>query len=120
MAKKATKLSDDEIARRLSSLPRWRRDGDFICRRFETHGWKGTLMAINAVGHLCEAAWHHPDLAASYNWVEVRLQTHDAGGISARDFELAAKIEEFVAWRPAAESALEGTPADERHAYIKE
>ncbi len=59
MAKKASKLSDDEIARRLSSLPRWRRDGDFICRRFETHGWKGTLMAINAVGHLCEAAWHH-------------------------------------------------------------
>ena len=77
-------------------------------------------MVINAVGHLAEAAWHHPDIAASYAWVEVRLMTHDAGGISDKDFELAGKIEETVNWRPGEESgALEGTPADPRFAYIK-
>jgi 4a-hydroxytetrahydrobiopterin dehydratase len=78
-------------------------------------------MVINAVGHLAEAAWHHPDLKASYAWVEVKLQTHTAKGITDKDFELARKIEDFVSWRPAKEGgALEGTPTgDQRFAYIK-
>jgi len=79
-------------------------------------------MVINTVGHLAEAAWHHPDLTASYAWVEVRLMSHDAKGITVRDFALAQKIEEVVQWRPgAAEDApLEGTPAgDLRFAYVK-
>ena len=41
-------------------------------------------MVINTVGHLAEAAWHHPDITASYAWVEVRLMTHTAKGITAR------------------------------------
>ena len=57
-------------------------------------------MVINAVGHLAEAAWHHPDLTASYAWVEVRLMTHDHKGITDKDFELAKKIEEVVQWQP--------------------
>ena len=77
-------------------------------------------MVINTVGHLAEAAWHHPEIAASYNWVEVRLQNHDAKGITDKDFELAAKIESVVHWQPAREGgALTGTPADPRFAYIK-
>jgi len=78
-------------------------------------------MVINTVGHLAEAAWHHPDLTASYAWVEVRLQNHAAKGITDKDFELAKKIEEVVHWQPAqAAGALEGTPAgDQRFAYIK-
>ena len=84
-------------------------------------GWKGTLMVINAVGHLAEAAWHHPDLRASYAWVEVKLTTHSAKGVTDKDFELARKIEEVVCWRPGLEGgALEGTPTgDQRFAYIK-
>ena len=58
-------------------------------------------MAVNAVGHLAEAAWHHPDIACSYAWLEVKLMTHDAKGITDKDFELAKKIEEVVGWRPA-------------------
>ena len=112
----------DEIARKIATdLPRWRYEDGFIKRTYKTQGWKGTLMAVNAIGHLAEAAWHHPDLVASYPSVEVRLQTHDAGGITDRDFALARKIEDVVMWRPGREGgALEGAPEnDERFAYIK-
>jgi|SRR5579872_4696772 len=114
--------SDAEIKQRLArELAKWHLENGFICRKYQTHGWKGTLMVINAVGHLAEAAWHHPDIAASYSWVEVRLQNHAAKGITDKDFELAKKIEEVILWRPGkAGGALEGTPEnDERFAYIK-
>ena len=76
-------------------------------------------MAVNAIGHLAELAWHHPDLRAIYPRVEVRLDTHDAGGVTDRDFELARKIESVLQWRPGREGgALEGTPDDPAHAYI--
>lgn len=114
-------FSDAEVDARLKAeLPQWRLEGGFIRRVYRTQSWKATLMVINAVGHLAEAAWHHPDIAASYSWVEVKLQNHAAKGITDKDFALARKIEETVLWRPGKEgSPLEGTPADERHAYIK-
>ncbi len=102
-------------------LPTWRLEDGWIRRTYKTSSWKGTLMVINTVGHLAEAAWHHPDITASYAWVEVRLQTHTAKGITGKDLELAAKIEEVVQWQPGKEGgALEGTPeSDQRVAYIK-
>lgn len=114
--------ADAEIGKRLEDeLPHWRIEGGWIRRTYRTQGWKGTLMVINTIGHLAEAAWHHPDLTASYAWVEVRLQTHTAKGITDKDFQLARKIEEVVMWQPGkAGGALEGTPdADQRFAYIK-
>lgn len=109
------------VARLAKELPHWRYENGWIRRKFKTHSWKGTLMAINAVGHLAEAAWHHPDIAASYAWLEVKLMTHTAKGVTDKDFELAKKIEEVVSWQPGkAGGALEGTPAhDQRFAYIK-
>jgi 4a-hydroxytetrahydrobiopterin dehydratase len=119
MAKDRT-YSDGEITERLRrDLPRWTLANGHICRKYETHGWKGTLMVINTVGHLAEAAWHHPDIAASYSWVEVRLQNHSANGITDKDFELAKKIEDVVQWQPGKDGVLDGTPSDERFAYIK-
>ena len=113
--------SDTEIEERLTQiLPRWRLEDGWIRRKNKTNSWKGTLMVINAVGHLAEAAWHHPDLTASYAWVEVRLMNHAAKGITEKDFALAKKIAEVVGWQPGAEGgALEGTPTDPRFAYIK-
>ena len=114
--------ADDEVTQRLQrELPHWRLEEGWIRRTYKTNGWKGTLMVINAIGHLAEAAWHHPDITASYAWVEVRLKTHTAKGITDKDFELARKIEEVVAWQPGKEGgALEGTPqGDRRFAYIK-
>jgi len=111
--------SDDEIKARLTrELPHWSLDNGFIRRKYRTHNWKGTLMVINTVGHLAEAAWHHPEIAASYAWVEVRLQNHSAKGITDKDFELARKIEDVVHWQPGKEGrALEGTP--ESDGYVK-
>jgi pterin-4a-carbinolamine dehydratase len=77
-------------------------------------------MVASAIGHLAEAAWHHPELVVTYSSIEVRLQTHDAGGITEKDFELAAKIEEPVMGRPeGGKSALTGTPRDDAHGYIR-
>ena len=108
-------------ARLKRELPHWYLEGGWIRRKYRTHGWKGTLMVINTVGHLAEAAWHHPDITASYAWVEVRLQNHAAKGITDKDFELAKKIEDVVHWQPGKTGgALEGTPEnDQRFAYIK-
>lgn len=104
------------------NLPTWRLEDGWIRRTYKTNSWKGTLMVVNTVGHLAEVAWHHPDITASYAWVEVRLMTHTAKGITMKDLELARKIEDVVYWRPSKDegSALEGTPeGDMRFAYVK-
>ena len=113
-------LTADVIAARLAAeLPHWTYENGWIRRRIRTSGWKSTLMVINTVGHLAEAAWHHPDIAASYAFVVVKLQTHSAGGITELDFALAKKIEDVVCWQPAREGLFEGTPTDPRFRYIK-
>ncbi len=112
--------SDAEIEARLrEELPHWYYEKGWIRRKYKTAGWKATLMVVNTVGHLAEAAFHHPDLTVSYAFVIVKLMTHSAKGITDKDFELAKKIEEVVMWRPGEDSALEGTPDDPRFKYIK-
>lgn len=114
-------LPADELALRLrAELPLWTLEGGAMCRLVRTGGWKATLMVVNTIGHLAEAAWHHPDLAVSYNRVRIALSTHEAQGITVRDLALAAKIEQVLMWRPGAEpgAVLEGTPAVPQHAYI--
>ncbi len=112
--------TEAEIRERLEKdLPHWYYEKGWIRRKYRTSGWKGTLMVINAVGHLAEAAWHHPDIAATWGSVQVTLTTHSAGGITEKDFALARKIEQFVQWQPGREdTALEGTPDDPRYQYI--
>ncbi len=101
-------------------LPHWFYENGWIRRKYKTSGWKGTLMVINTVGHLAEAAWHHPDISASYAFVIVKLQNHAAKGITDKDFVLAKKIESVVQWKPGEEEGtLEGTPDDSRFKYIK-
>jgi len=124
----ATVYSEAEVKVKLEKeLPYWFLENGWMRRKYKTSGWKATLMVVNTVGHLAEAAWHHPDLTVSYAFVIVKLQTHDAKGITDKDFELAAKIEQVIGWQPAKEaqdnglkSALEGTPNDDvRFKYIK-
>ena len=115
--KERTYTAEETTARLQRDLPHWSLDKGSIRRLYRTHGWKGTLMVVNAVGHLAEVAYHHPDILASFASVEVRLQNHEAKGITDKDFELARKIEDVVTWRPGAEGgALEGPPAKDKQA----
>jgi len=114
--------TENEVKAKLKAeLPHWFLENGWIRRKYKTSGWKATLMVVNTVGHLAEAAWHHPDLTVSYAFVVVKLCTHDAKGITDKDFELASKIEQVIAWQPALdEGALTGTPnEDARFKYIK-
>lgn len=113
--------SEEEIKHKLEQeLPHWYFENGWIRRKYKTHGWKGTLMVVNTIGHLSEAAFHHPDLTVSYAFVIVKLMTHSAKGVTDKDFELASKIEEVVHWQPGIEGGhLEGTPSDARFAYLK-
>ena len=114
--------SEAEIKTKLDAeLPKWFYEEGWIRRKYKTEGWKGTLMVVNTVGHLAEAAWHHPDLTVSYAFVNVKLCTHSAKGITDKDFELAKKIESVVHWQPKKDGgALEGTPSDDqRFRYVK-
>lgn len=114
--------TEAETQARLSEeLPGWTLKEGWIRRKYKTSGWKGTLMVVNTIGHLAEAAWHHPDLTVSYAFVNVKLMNHAAKGITEKDFALARKIEEVVMWQPGIDdnSPLEGTPDDNRFKYIK-
>lgn len=113
--------SDQEVEARLKEeLPYWYLENGWIRRKYKTSGWKATLMVVNTVGHLAEAAFHHPDLTVSYAFVIVKLMNHAAKGITDKDFALARKIEEVVAWQPGKEEGpLDGTPDDPRFKYIK-
>jgi 4a-hydroxytetrahydrobiopterin dehydratase len=112
----------DEVRAKLATeLPHWYLEDGWIRRKYKTSGWKSTLMVVNTVGHLAEAAWHHPDLTVSYAFVIVKLVTHTAKGVTEKDFALAKKIEEVIQWQPGLEGgALEGTPNDDpRFKYLK-
>jgi 4a-hydroxytetrahydrobiopterin dehydratase len=114
--------SEEEVKAKLAAeLPHWYFEDGWIRRKYRTSGWKATLMLVNTVGHLAEAGWHHPDLTVSYAFVIVKLMSHDAKGITDRDFALAKKIEEVVQWQPGKEGgALQGTPNDDaRFKYLK-
>jgi Pterin-4a-carbinolamine dehydratase len=113
--------TDEEVQARLKEeLPHWYLEEGWIRRKYKTSGWKGTLMVVNTVGHLAEAAFHHPDLTVSYAFVIVKLKNHAAKGITDKDFALAKKIEEVIQWQPGKEDGpLEGTPEDPRFKYIK-
>lgn len=112
MADKPRVYTEGEVQQKLATdLPNWYFEDGWIRRYYKTDGWQATLMLVTTVGYLAEAAYHHPDLTVSWAKLWVKLQTHDAGGITDKDFELAQKIEQTVLWRPADDSALApGTP----------
>jgi 4a-hydroxytetrahydrobiopterin dehydratase len=109
---KPKKYELDEIDAKLKEhgLDDWYYEDGWIRRKYNTDGWPTTLMLVNAIGYLCEAAWHHADLAVTWGKLWVKLTTHSSGGITDNDFALARKIEDTVLWRPEESSSLEGSP----------
>ena len=85
-------LTQTEIERELQTIPQWQQQEQTITRTFK---FKNFVEAVDFVARLvepAEAAGHHPDLAISYNKVTVSLTTHDAGGLTQKDFDLAQTI----------------------------
>ncbi|PSP33766.1 4a-hydroxytetrahydrobiopterin dehydratase [Halobacteriales archaeon QH_10_67_22] len=90
----ADTLSDDEIAAQLPDG--WDRDGDEIVRTYEFETYLGGVGFAAGAGGLAQEAFHHPEMTIGWREVEVRLTTHDAGGVTEKDIELAERFEELV------------------------
>ncbi|MFB6171031.1 MAG: 4a-hydroxytetrahydrobiopterin dehydratase [Haloarculaceae archaeon] len=87
-------LSDDEIEAQLPNG--WDRDGDEIVRTFEFESYLEGVGFAAGAGGLAEEAFHHPDMYVGWREVQVRLTTHDAGGITAKDVDLAGRLNELA------------------------
>lgn len=86
-------LSDEEIEARLGAVEGWSRDGDAIVREFERGDFVGSVRFVDALVGPAEELGHHPDIEISWATVTVRISTHSEGGLTAADFELAARID---------------------------
>jgi 4a-hydroxytetrahydrobiopterin dehydratase len=87
------RLTPEEVERRLKALPRWRREGSAIVAEFTFPDFRQALAFVNRVGDAAEARGHHPDIDIRYRRVRLALTTHDAGGLTARDLEMAQALE---------------------------
>lgn len=86
------KLSEAQVQDHLAKVPGWVVEGGMIVRTFALKDFTAALTFVGACGYLAEAAGHHPDITINYNRVKLALVTHDAGGLTERDFALAAHI----------------------------
>jgi 4a-hydroxytetrahydrobiopterin dehydratase len=92
----ATRLAEDAVVRELAALPAWARDGDAIRRTWTFADFRTAMIFVNGVAALAEKANHHPDMTIHYNEVTLRLWSHDAGGLTTRDFTLARTIDAIL------------------------
>lgn len=86
-------MSEDEVWERLSALPRWARAGTAIERTYTFDSFAGAMSFVDRVARLAEEVDHHPDIDIRYDRVRLALSTHSAGGLTSRDFDLAARID---------------------------
>ena len=87
------RLSDDQVSARLPEIPEWERQGDEIVRSYRAPSFIEGIAFVQRVAELAEAANHHPDIDIRWRTVRIALTTHDAGGLSGNDFNLAAQID---------------------------
>ncbi|MFM8468375.1 MAG: 4a-hydroxytetrahydrobiopterin dehydratase [Limisphaerales bacterium] len=92
-----SKLSPAQIKVALASIPQWRRKASVISCTYEFADFVVAMKFVNAVARAAEKAWHHPDIDIRWNKVTLALTTHDAGGLTDKDFALAAKFDALAA-----------------------
>ncbi|HKF23171.1 MAG TPA: 4a-hydroxytetrahydrobiopterin dehydratase [Candidatus Angelobacter sp.] len=85
-------LTDSEIQQALAKLPGWQRSGIAIQRVFQFPDFKAAMQFVNKVADAAEQANHHPDIDIRYNKVTMGLVSHDAGGVTQRDVQMAERI----------------------------
>lgn len=89
-------LGEDEIDALLRDLPGWEREGQAIVKAYDRGDFAGSVEFVRRLAEPAEAMDHHPDLSISWSEVRVSLATHSAGGLTARDFELARRIDQLA------------------------
>jgi 4a-hydroxytetrahydrobiopterin dehydratase len=90
------KLTDIEIAKKITSLEDWDFYDNALHTDFEFDNFKDCMSAMNRIAFECEALNHHPEWTNSYNTLDIKLTTHDAHGVTLLDFELASIINQIV------------------------
>jgi 4a-hydroxytetrahydrobiopterin dehydratase len=86
-------LSDAEVEEKLAGLDGWSQSGEAIEKSFKRGDFVGAVAFVSSLVEPAEAMNHHPDVAISWETVTVSISTHSEGGLTAADFELAAKID---------------------------
>ncbi len=89
-------LSAAEVASHLTRVPDWKVENGELVRTFQFEDFRASMRFVNEVAGLAEAATHHPDIDIRYNRVRLALVTHDAGGLTAKDFDLAAQVDKLA------------------------
>ncbi len=92
----AAQLDEAAIGARMNELLDWKRAGDRIQKQFKLASFPRAIGFVTQVAFLAEAARHHPDIDIRYNKVTLALTTHDVGGLSDEDFDLARQIDELL------------------------
>jgi 4a-hydroxytetrahydrobiopterin dehydratase len=88
-----SKLKLTQIKSALATVPAWKKKGDTITRLYQFKDFPAAIKFVNAVARLAEKAWHHPDIDIRWNKVTLALTTHEAGGLTKKDFALAKKFD---------------------------
>jgi 4a-hydroxytetrahydrobiopterin dehydratase len=89
------RLEENQIASAMTTVPEWNRQGDAIARTFQFKDFPAAVKFVDAMALLAEQAWHHPDIDIRWNKVKLVLTTHDAGGLTQRDFDLARQFDQL-------------------------
>jgi len=89
------RLAAAQIKPTLATVPQWQRQGDTISRTFQFKDFPAAVKFVDAVAELAEQAWHHPDIDIRWNKVTLALTTHDAGGLTQKDFDLARQFDQL-------------------------
>lgn len=89
-------LTNEQAQANLSQLSGWQIENGQLVKTFQFKSFRGSLDFVNRVGELAEQAGHHPDIDIRYDRVRLTLSTHDAGGLTSKDFDLAAEAEKAI------------------------
>jgi 4a-hydroxytetrahydrobiopterin dehydratase len=88
-----TKLNIAQLRKALATVPQWKKRAAAITRTYEFKDFPAAVKFVDSIARIAEKAWHHPDINIRWNKVKLTLTTHDAGGLTKKDFELARKFD---------------------------
>jgi 4a-hydroxytetrahydrobiopterin dehydratase len=87
------KLTSAQIKTALASVPEWKQEDSSITRTFQFKDFPAAIKFVDSLAQIAEKEWHHPDIDIRWNKVRLVLSTHDAGGLTEKDFNLAKKFD---------------------------